>query len=113
MDEICNSISKWFKEKTTSPLYGIFIFSVVLWNWKFFYVLFWQGEEKLSIPKIEYIQATLLIHQNFWQHLVHFLVFPLVSTYVAICWLPIVSNWAHKKHIEFFYERKKFLIKKH
>lgn len=106
MDEFINSIGKWFKEKTTSPLYGIFIFSVILWNWKFFYVLFWQGEGKLSVPKIEYIQTTILNHQNFWQHLFHFLALPLISTYVLIWWLPIVSNWAHKKHIEFFYKRK-------
>lgn len=105
MNEILSSIIKWFKDRTASPMYGTFVFSVILWNWKFFYLLFWQSEDKLGLPKIEYIQNNYLNQQTYWQHLLHFLIFPLVSTYVIIWWLPILNNWAFKKHMYYHYQR--------
>ncbi len=106
MTDIIDSIGNWLKERTTSPLYGTFIFSVILWNWKFFYILFWQNEEKLFIPRIEYVQLNILNYQNILSHFLHFLILPIISTYIIIWWLPILSNWAHRKHTEFYYKRK-------
>lgn len=106
MSEIMASIAKWFKDRTTSPLYGTFILSAILLNWKLFYILFWQNEEYLLLPRIEYVQQTILDQQSFWSHLARLTIFPVISTYLIIWWLPMLSNWAHKKHIEFYYERK-------
>jgi hypothetical protein len=106
MTDIFNSIAKWFEERSTSPLYGTFIFSVILWNWEFFYILFWQSEEKLAFPRIEYVQKFILDQQTVWQHFLHFLILPILSTFVILWWLPIVSNWAHKKHLSFYYKKR-------
>ncbi len=106
MGDILASIAKWFKERTTSPLYGTFVFSVILFNWKFFYILFWQDEDKLSLPKIEYVQRNILDYQSLSTHITHFLIFPIIITYLIVWWLPILSNWAHKKHTIFYYKRR-------
>lgn len=106
MNDLLNSFIEWFKEKTTSPLYATFIVSLILWNWKFFYILFWQSEEKLSSPTIEYVQENILSNQSYLYHTIYFLILPALSTYFIIWWLPILTNWAHKKHLDFFYKRK-------
>jgi hypothetical protein len=106
MNDTLDSVREWFKERTTSPLYGTFIFSVILWNWKFFYILFWQAEEKLSLPRIEYVQQNILKSENLLKHFLSFLILPAISTYFIVWWLPILSNWAHKKHTVFYYKRK-------
>lgn len=109
MDDFLRSITEWIKERTTSPLYGTFIFSVILWNWKFFYILFWQSEDKLLLPRIEYVQQNILACQSIWYHLLFFLFLPIVSTLVILLWLPILNNFFHKIYIDFYYQ-KKFII---
>ncbi len=109
MGDIIDSITKWVKERSTSPMYGTFIFSVILWNWKFFYVLFWQEEEKLSLPRIEYVQQNFLNSQTWPIHITFFCVLPLVSTYIIIWWLPLLNNWVHKKHLSFYYSKKSII----
>jgi hypothetical protein len=106
MSELWNSVANWFKERTTSPLYGTFLLSLILWNWKFFYILFWQNEAKLVLPRIEYVQIYLLNQEGFLYHLFYFLILPLISTYFIVWWLPFLSNLAHKKSIDFYYARK-------
>ena len=109
MTDVLGSIGKWFKDRTISPLYGTFVLSMILWNWKFFYILFWEGESYLSLPKIEYVQKYILNSQNIWQHLLYFIFIPALSTYAIVWWLSYASNWAHKKHLEFYYKRKLIL----
>ena len=111
VNELANSIAKWFRERTTSPLYGTFVFSVILWNWKFFYILFWQNEEKLTLPRIEYVQRFILNNQTNWYHMLYFLILPITSSYIIVWWLPVISNWAHKKHIEYYYDRRLIIDK--
>jgi hypothetical protein len=106
MGDLIDSITKWIKERTTSPMYGTFVFSVILWNWEFFYVLFWQNDEKLSVPAIEYVQLNYILEVSRWEHVLYFFVFPLISTYIIVWWLPIVNNWVHKKHLSFYYKKK-------
>ena len=110
MNEVFNSITEWWKEKTTSPLYGTFIFSVILWNWKFFYVLFWQDQSVLSLPKIEYVEQHFLNYSGFWLnlsiHFLWFLILPAMSTYIIIWWIPLLTNLAHKVSTQFYFNRK-------
>lgn len=105
MLEIFESLSQWFKEKTTSPLYGTYIFAIIFWNWRFFYTLFFQAQTSLSIPKIEYVEQKFL-SDGLVQHFLWFLIPPLVITYIIIWWLPIVANLVHKRHLRFYFYRK-------
>jgi hypothetical protein len=105
MTDILNSVVQRFKEKT-SPLYGTFILAVITINWKFFYILFWQSEEFLKIPRIEYAQNQILASQSILEHLLHFIIFPSLVTYLLIWWLPYLNNIALKKHTDFHYKNK-------
>src|SRR3989338_2784401 len=105
MKEIINSIHKWLEDRMTSPLYGTFIFSVIFWNWKFFYVLFWQNQTSLYFPKIEYIEKVIFNNQTYFSHLTSFIVLPSITTFVIIWWLPVIANLAHAKNSEFHNKR--------
>ncbi len=105
MNEIWNSITMWFKERTTSPLYGAYIFSTIVWNWKFFFTLFLQDQASLPMPKIEYIEKIFLSDSPVW-HFIAFFVPPILITYAIIWWLPIISGLAHECHLRFYFYRK-------
>jgi len=105
MGELLESISQWLKERTTSPLYGTYIFSFIIWNWEFFYVLFLQDQASLPLPKIEYIEQKFL-SDGWFVHFSFFLIPPVIITYIIIRWLPFLSNWAHRVYLHFYFERK-------
>ena len=107
MTNYLESFKEWFKERTASPLYGTFIFSVILWNWRFFYILFWQDETILSLPRIEYVQKNILDLQSFWYHILFFVFFPILSTVIIIWILPIFSSYAHSRSTKFYFDRKR------
>lgn len=104
MTEIFSSFASWFKEKKASPLYFTYIFSVILFNWKFFYALFWQEQAALRVPRIEYALA-YLTNSNIWEHLLYFVGLPALSAFILIRWAPLVTNWAFGVHINFYYQR--------
>lgn len=117
MNDILASISQWFRDKTTSPFYGTYLASLLFWNWKFFYVLFFQDQIALSIPKIEYIEQNFLIAKSFClpklfcfpPDVSHFFIFflpPIIFSFLAIKYLPIVTNWAYEIHSDFHFKRK-------
>lgn len=114
MTEIINSISNWFRDRVASPLYGTFIFSVITLNWKFFYVLFWQSEQKIHLPAIEYVQKNILELKEIWyydypQHILDFLIFPAILTFIILWFIPHLSNKAHNKYLDFYFQRKQNL----
>ncbi len=92
------------KERFANPLYGTYLISVILWNWKFFYILFLQSEDKLIVPKIEYIQF-VLDRYEFWQHISSFIIFPSISTFIIIKYLPYLINEVEKVSLIFFYKK--------
>ncbi len=98
-------MAQWAKERTTSPLYGTYIFSVILWNWKFFYTLFFQDQTVLGMPKIEYVENKFL-GDGIVEHLLFFVVWPLVTTCFIIWIMPFFSSLAHKAHLRFYFDRK-------
>lgn len=105
--ELFQSIGNWFKERTTNPLYVAFIISVIIWNWKFFFILFFQNEEYLLQPKIEYLDLyfnSLNCTYNL-PHWISFLLFPAISTFVIIWVLPYFNNFAYKTYLKFHYQR--------
>lgn len=111
MDGFWSSFPKWFSEKTSSPLYFTYIGFFIVWNWKFFQIIFLESDKVFSRPRIEYLQFLSfqptqyeLINQSlnaFWRT-----VPPAVFTYIAIVWLPIVHKWAFSIYLNNYFDRK-------
>lgn len=123
MPEIFHSISDWFKEKTSSPLYFVFALAFIGWNWRSFYVLFFESTNLLSDPRIEYVEKFSRVYYQapyegvwgdvFFHPLNWFLIFififsvPVIITYLIVWKLPHLLNIAHKKSLSFKFDRKK------
>lgn len=116
-EDITKSIQDWFKEKTSSPLYFTYIIFLVAWNWKLFYILFFEDASLLKTSHIEYI-STFEFHINvfsnvFWSVIISWilntgwhLIPPIIFTYLAIEYFPILHKWAHTIHIKNYFDRK-------
>lgn len=95
LDEIKKSFNSVFKERVTSPLYGAFLVSWVIWNWKILYLtIFISREEIKSLTKIEYIL-------NNYVNWFNLLLFPSISTAFLIILIPWVGNQAYFKSLKF------------
>jgi hypothetical protein len=93
MTELQKSISAYLYERIASPLWGTFVVSWSVWNWRIFYVTFFVSEQ--IIPnKIDYIVG----HHN---SIIDMLVIPITSTALIICVVPFLSNGAYWVTIEF------------
>ncbi len=109
------SILVWPRERTVSPLYGTYIISNILWNWKFFYVLFFQAQSALNVPKIEYIESKFLTGDVFSQawHELYFFIPPIIFTFIIIKWVPRLTSWAYNLSVrDDFGRRRAFEVEK-
>ena len=122
MNDIAKSVWDWFKEKTSSPLYFTYIAFLIVWNWKFFYILFWEDSSLLSETKVEYVSTYFLNFQfgiNGWQasewqnvilnwilNVIWHIAPPALLTLLAVVYLPYIQSWAHKIYIKNYFERK-------
>lgn len=112
MDGILSSFSKWFSEKTSSPLYFTYIGFFIAWNWKFFQIIFLESETLFYFPRIEYL-SNLEWHPSGavaldWLVNVIWRMFPpAIFTYFAIVYLPKLHKWALEKYLDSRFERKR------
>jgi len=120
MSEFLSSFSKWFSEKTSSPLYFTYLGFLVVWNWKFFQIIFLENGDLFFEPRIGYINSELLFSipvsekiplwasfiidwfTNFTWHFIP----PVILTGLAIKYLPIIHAWAFNIHLTNYFSRK-------
>jgi predicted transcriptional regulator len=118
MKDVINSFSDWMKEKTSSPLYFTYICFLVIWNWQFFYALFFENSSLLNVSHLQYAISfqknffiSLPIPSTFNDLLSWTLKFlfeffpPILFTYISIIYLPKISAWAHEIYLKNFFER--------
>jgi len=87
-NDIKNSINKILNERITSPFYGTFILTWLIWNWRILYLTFFISEDKIKVDKISYIIA------NF-SEIKYLILFPLITTIILISIFPLVTTRAY------------------
>ncbi|MFN3756746.1 MAG: hypothetical protein ACK4RM_07310 [Flavobacterium sp.] len=99
VSELRKSINSILYERTTSPLYGTFIISWIVFNWKIFYVSFFIDEATIKpINKIDYIISNC----NDWKLLI---LYPVISTIILVTIIPFFANLAYLVYL--YYESQK------
>jgi hypothetical protein len=106
IDETKESILENLKEKLSSPFYGTFLFSWLIWNWKIWYItlfvdsnLLMQSTNLLKIDYVRSIYRTDSISEVIFS-IGHFLIFPFLSALVLIYLMPIVTCKFYEKSLE-------------
>jgi len=94
IDEATKSMRSVLFERVTSPLYGTFICTWLIWNWKIVYLTLFISETIIKTSKIDYIIANYSCVWNLiW--------FPLISTAIFITIVPFISNGSYWLHMWF------------
>lgn len=94
IDDIRKSINSILYQRVTSPLFGTFCVSWIVWNWKIVYTTFFIDEDKIDKNKIDYIV------ENFNDNAI-LLWYPLLSTVILLTIIPFVSNGAYWLSLKF------------
>lgn len=108
MSDLRKSINSILHERLTSPLYGTFIVSWLVWNWKIIYLTIVVSESKLKTDKITYIK------EHFYD-LCNLLWYPLLSTILLLTIVPFISNgafWLSTKFNRWKQEQKNLIERK-
>ncbi|HRE97926.1 MAG TPA: hypothetical protein PK637_14245 [Flavobacteriales bacterium] len=100
IDELKKSIAATLYERNSSPFYGTFIFSWLIWNWKIPYVTLFINADDLSNNKMDYIANEI--------NLCHAVLLPLASTLVFIGLMPFITNEAYRITLGFRKKRKEY-----
>ena len=90
-EEISKSIKAELYERVSSPLFGAFSFSWMLWNWKFLLVLI-SGVK--AVEKIKYIDGTL--YHGWFQPIFFLFLAPLISAAIFIYLYPIPAKYVFR-----------------
>jgi hypothetical protein len=89
LEEIKKSISATLYERTSSPLFGAFFLSWIVWNWRIIMIVFFTEASELGMTKYEYIDKKLLDYNIG-------LISPLISTVLIIIIYPFLSEGAYR-----------------
>ena len=94
IEDIRKSINSILYERVTSPLFGTFVISWLVFNWKIFYTTFFIDEDKIDLNKIDYIVKNFNDIENLiW--------YPLISTLALLTIVPFISNGAYYLSLHF------------
>ncbi|AWV97253.1 hypothetical protein [Arcticibacterium luteifluviistationis] len=94
ISELRKSISAILYERAISPLYGTFILSWLIWNWRIWYLTFFVDERILGQNKVKYIEREYLT----WDFLAFY---PIASTAVLLILVPFLANAAYRLGLKF------------
>ncbi|MDY7395235.1 hypothetical protein UMM65_08270 [Aureibaculum sp. 2210JD6-5] len=87
ISEFRKSINAILFERVTSPLFGTFFATWMIWNWKIIYLTLFISESEIDQNKLEYIT------NNLWEFKL-LVTYPIVSTIILITIIPFISNGA-------------------
>jgi|SRR3989339_307992 len=116
--EISGSFYNNLNDRIKSPFYGSFIVSWCVWNWKVLYITFFVDSNLLlsskNILKIDYIRELYTWNSiDYYTYGVsHLLIFPLVSSYVVIYWIPKMTSLFYEKSLENENKNREIKLKK-
>jgi hypothetical protein len=91
MNDLLISIKDWFKDRVSNPFYSVFIFSVIVHNWKFFYIFFGPNNVDLLDLKLEYLENGEV---KIFCTLISFVLIPFLYTAFIISVTPFFAYYA-------------------
>ncbi len=98
LSDFKNSIDKILHERLTSPFWGAFISSWLVFNWRIPYVSIFVDQDKLpnGTTRIDYIINTCITDR--WEYIT---LYPLISTAIIILLFPFISTGAYWVSLKF------------
>lgn len=119
LSKITETASKAFEkageivqDRLFSPMYFYFLISWVITNWKFVYTLLFVDQETIlkmqGILKVDYMAQ--MYHLDVSSAL-HLFIIPLISSFVFVWWLSLISKKFYQKHEENQMEKRTVLRK--
>jgi hypothetical protein len=94
LDDFKTSINRVLQDRITSPFFGAFVFSWLVWNWKPLYMTFFVSESRIIGNKLDYIENEFAS----WNYQ---LVYPILSTLFLILvypWFNTLTMWVMIKY---------------
>ena len=95
ISELKKSINSILYERVTSPLFGTFIVTWTIWNWKIIYLTFFVSEKKIDETKIKFIV-------NNYSDFNLLILYPIISTILLLTIAPFFTNGAYWLHLKFY-----------
>lgn len=98
-DSTIDSFLQVVKERLSSPLYGVYILTWVIYNWKVIYITFFTDVQildkqySINTSKIEYIDSIITKFPS-W-------LCPLIATIIIILGFPFLNNLAFRVKMEY------------
>lgn len=112
MIKFLDEISKIWSERGAASTYGTLLLWLIIWNWKFLFILFLEDAADITGLRSQYavnhhfyISGDIFVDSfvNFSLYLLP----PLILTYLAIWQLPKLVGIAHAKSLSFEFQRKR------
>lgn len=111
MENILSSFGEWWRERRSNSLYFTYVLFLILWNWKFLFLLFIEDHIPLHVSSFQYAMSLYSsITGTYWIDLLIYkswaLLMPALFTFLAIKYLPWVNAWAHEIELKNYFSRR-------
>lgn len=102
ISEFKKSVDGILSERLASPLYGTFIVSWLLWNWKIIYLTLFINKDEITGTKIDFIVKN---YSNHWD----LITLPAISTLILLTIMPFLTIGAY--WLQLWFNDKRLIIK--